>query len=104
MSMKVYVGGLEQDVTSEELRDVFLEFGEIEDARVIRDHYTKQSRGFAFITFKNEEDAKKAIAEGDGAELDGKPIKVSEAKDKKSKERPHGGDSGKGKMTQWSRQ
>ena len=83
MPKKVYIGGLEMDVTSDELKEVFEEFGEIIESRVIKDRYTKQSRGFAFITFKREEDADKAIAEADGGELDGVPIRVREAKERK---------------------
>jgi heterogeneous nuclear ribonucleoprotein A1/A3 len=85
MPKKVYIGGLEMDVTSEELKEVFEEFGEIIESRVIKDRYTKQSRGFAFITFKREEDADTAIAEADGGELDGVPIRVREAKERKSR-------------------
>jgi RNA recognition motif-containing protein len=85
MPKKVYIGGLEMDVTSDELKDVFEEFGEIIESRVIKDRYTKQSRGFAFITFKRDEDADTAIAEADGGELDGVPIRVREAKERKSR-------------------
>jgi len=85
MPKKVYIGGLEMDVTSEELKEVFEEFGEIIESRVIKDRYTKQSRGFAFITFKREEDADTAISEADGGELDGVPIRVREAKERKSR-------------------
>ena len=85
MPKKVYIGGLEMDVTSEELKEVFEEFGEIIESRVIKDRYTKQSRGFAFITFKREEDADTAIAEADGGELDGVQIRVREAKERKSR-------------------
>ena len=83
MGNRIYVGGLEMDVTGEELKEVFEEFGEVIESNVITDRYTKLSRGFAFITFKREEDAKKAIEEANGGELDGKVIKVSEAKERK---------------------
>ena len=83
MAKKLYIGGLPLDITSDELREVFEEFGEITEAKVITDRYTGRCRGFGFITFKQDEDATKAITEGDGAELDGKVIKVSEAKEKK---------------------
>jgi len=83
MAKKLYIGGLPLDITSDELREVFEEFGEIAEAKVITDRYTGRCRGFGFITFKKDEDADKAIDEGNGAELDGKTIKVSEAKDKK---------------------
>ena len=83
MAKKLYIGGLPWDITSEELREVFEEFGDIIEAKVVKDRYTGRCRGFGFVTFKNDEDAATAIEEGNGAELDGSTIKVSEAKSKK---------------------
>ena len=93
MSKKVYIGGLPWDITSDELREVFEEFGEIIESKVVKDRYTGRSRGFGFITFKEDEDALKAIEEGDGGELDGKPIKVREAKDKNKDKKRNRSDS-----------
>ena len=89
MAKKVYIGGLPWDITGQELREVFEEFGEIIEAKVVTDRYTKRCRGFGFITFKKDEDAMKAIEEGDGGELDGRTIKVREAKNKKPGGRGH---------------
>jgi len=87
MAKKLYIGGLPWDITGKELREVFEEFGEIIEAKVVTDRYTKRCRGFGFITFKEDDDAMKAIEEGDGGELDGKTIKVREAKEKKTRDR-----------------
>ncbi len=87
MSKKLYIGGLPWDITSDELREVFEEFGEIIESKVVKDRYTGRSRGFGFLTFKADEDALKAIEEGDGGEIDGKTIKVREAKDKNKDKR-----------------
>ena len=91
MAKKLYIGGLMEDITSAELKEVFEEFGEIIECKVITDRYTKRCKGFGFITFKNDEDAQKAIEEADGGELDGRPIKVNEAKDKNYKGKGRGG-------------
>ena len=96
MAKKLYIGGLVDDITSPELKEVFEEFGEIVDAKVIKDRYTGNCRGFGFITFKNDEDADKAIEEADGGELDGKKIRVCEAKNKKPEGKGRGGKGGKG--------
>lgn len=84
MAKKLYIGGLMCDITSEELKEVFEDFGEVVQAKVIKDRYTGECRGFGFVTFKNDEDANTAIEEADGGELDGKKIIVREAKSKKS--------------------
>ena len=80
--MKLYVGNLSWDTDNNALRGAFEQFGEIEDVRVITDRDTGRSRGFGFITFQNREDALKAIEEKDGTELDGRTIKVNEARER----------------------
>ena len=95
MAKKLYIGGLPWDITSDELREVFEEFGEISEAKVVVDRYTRRCRGFGFVTFKKDEDAMNAIAEGNGAELDGRTIKVSEAKDTKTGGRGRGDSGGR---------
>ena len=80
--MKLYVGNLSWDTDNNALRSAFEQFGEIEDVRVITDRDTGRSRGFGFITFQNREDAQNAIKEKDGTELDGRTIKVNEARER----------------------
>ena len=79
---KLFVGGLSWGTTDEGLQGAFSRFGEIVEAKVITDRETGRSRGFGFVTFANDEGATSAITEMDGSELDGRTIKVNEAKDK----------------------
>lgn len=80
MSAKVYVGNLPFSVGSDKLKDMFEEFGEVEEAVVISDKYTRRSKGFGFVTYVNDEDAQKAIAAMDGKEFEGRALKVNEAR------------------------
>eukprot|EP00897_Mesotaenium_endlicherianum_P003971 jgi/Mesen1/3601/ME000020S03136 len=61
---KVYVGGLSYDTTSESLLNLFAQYGEIEEGAIAYDKATSRSRGFAFITFKSVDSARRACAEG----------------------------------------
>lgn len=81
MGKKLYVGNLSWHTNDESLREAFARFGGVVDARVITDRETGRSRGFGFVTFGQDEEAANAITGMDGANLDGRPIKVSEAKD-----------------------
>ena len=85
MAKKLFIGGLSWNTTAEHLREAFEEFGDISDAIVISDKSTGRSKGFGFITFNNDGDADNAIAEGNGAELEGRTLTVSEAKALKPK-------------------
>jgi cold-inducible RNA-binding protein len=82
MSKKLYVGGLSWGTTDESLRRAFERFGEVTEAKVIMDRDTGRSRGFGFVTFAGDDHAMSAIGEMDGASLDGRNIKVSEAQDR----------------------
>jgi len=93
MAKKLFVGGLSWDTTDDGLRQAFVSYGEITEAKVITDRDTGRSRGFGFVTFSQDDDAKTAISKMDGTSLDGKTIKVNEAQEKS----PHrGGRSGGG--------
>ena len=77
--MKVYVGNLPFSVGHEKLKELFAPFGEIEESSVISDKFSGRSKGFGFVTFKDNESGKKAIAEMNGKEVDGRELKVNEA-------------------------
>jgi cold-inducible RNA-binding protein len=94
MSKKLFVGGLSWDTTDDGLRQAFQPYGEITEAKVITDRDTGRSRGFGFVTFAGDEEAKTAIAKMDGTNLDGKTIRVNEAQEKAP--RSGGGKSGGG--------
>jgi len=86
--MNIYVGNLSYDLNDQDLHDVFAEYGQVDSARVIIDKMTGKKRGFGFVEM-NDDDAKKAITELDGAEINGRDIIVNEAKPKE--DRPRGG-------------
>jgi cold-inducible RNA-binding protein len=99
MGKKLFVGGLSWDTTDDGLRQAFQPHGEITEAKVITDRDTGRSRGFGFVTFAGDEEAKTAIAKMDGTSLDGKTIKVNEAQEKSPRGggRPGGGFGGGGR-------
>src|SRR3989344_5513361 len=80
MAMKLYIGNLSFDISDEELKKVFSSFGEIEEATIIKDKFSGRSKGFGFVTFKDEESAKQAISEMNEKEIEGRALKVNEAK------------------------
>ena len=80
MSVKLYVGNLPWAVKDKELKDLFAKFGEVTEAIVISDKFSGRSKGFGFVTFAAKENADAAVAEMNGKEVEGRPIKVSEAK------------------------
>ncbi|MFH1425483.1 MAG: RNA-binding protein [archaeon] len=78
--MKVYVGNLPFSVGSAELKELFGTFGEVTEATVISDKYSGRSKGFGFVTFADDAAAQKAIDEMNGKEVQGRALKVNEAK------------------------
>ena len=78
--MKVYVGNLPFTVDDEKLKEFFAPYGEIEEATIIKDKFSGRSKGFGFVTFKDDEAAKKAISEMNEKEVEGRNLKVNEAR------------------------
>lgn len=85
-NVKVYISGLPWRIRNNDLREIFSEFGEVVYAKVILNKETGKSRGIGFVEFKDEESAQKAINEANGADLDGRTIKVELAFFKKKEE------------------
>ena len=83
--MNIYVSNLSFNIQDKELSSFFTEFGEVSSAKVIMDKMTIQSRGFAFVEMPDEEASKKAIAALDGTTVDGRTIKVTEARPKEQR-------------------
>ena len=96
MAMKLFVGSLSYNVTSEQLEEVFAAIGTVVSAVVIVDRYSNQSKGFGFVEMANDEEAKKAIAGLDGKDVGGRNIKVNEARPKERTGPPRGASSGGG--------
>lgn len=80
MSMKLYVGNLSFQSSSQDLEELFASIGTVESATVVEDRETGRSRGFGFVEMANQEDGERAIAELNGTEFAGREIKVNEAK------------------------
>lgn len=87
MSKKLFVGGLSWSTNDDGLRSAFERFGDVAEAKVILDRETGRSRGFGFVTFTDGEAARNAISALDGADLDGRKIKVNEAQERPAGER-----------------
>ncbi len=83
MSNKLFVGNIEWTTTVDELGQFFSQCGDVEDARIITDRETGKSRGFGFITYIEEKDAKEAVEVLNEQELNGRKIFVNEARDNK---------------------
>ena len=85
MSKKVYVGNLAFSVDQDKLKELFAPHGEIEEAVVISDRFSGRSKGFGFVTFVNDADADKAIVELNEKDVEGRPLKVNEARPREEK-------------------
>ena len=92
--MNIYVSNLSFNVQDEDLKEFFAEYGEVTSAKVITDKFTGRSRGFGFVEMSDDAAAHKVIQELDGATVEGRAIKVSEAKPRDA--RPSNGGSGGG--------
>ncbi|MEK6840456.1 MAG: RNA-binding protein [Nanoarchaeota archaeon] len=92
--MKVYVGNLPWGVDDEKLREMFSKFGDVEEASVIKDKYSGRSKGFGFVTFSDDAAANKAIKEMNEKEMEGRALKVNEARP--MEERPPRREGGRG--------
>jgi RNA recognition motif-containing protein len=84
--MNIYVSNLSFNVKDEDLKDFFTPYGEVTSAKVINDKFTGQSKGFGFVEMTDGIAAKKAITELDQTSVEGRTIKVMEARPKE--ERP----------------
>lgn len=80
MNKKLYVGGLSYQTTDDTLNASFAQAGTVVSAVVIKDKFSGQSKGFGFVEMSTEEEATAAIAMWDGKELDGRTVKVNEAR------------------------
>lgn len=96
--MKIYVGNLPFSVDEEALKSLFADY-QLEEVSLIKDKFSGRSKGFGFVTIADDESAKKAVSEFNGKEVEGRELKVSEARPMEERpERPRrsfgGGDRG----------
>ena len=92
MAKKLFVGGLSWETTDSDLKKAFESCGEITEAKVITDRDTGRSRGFGFVTFARDEDAKTAVSKMHATSLDGRTITVNEAQEKSPRQGSRGGE------------
>jgi RNA recognition motif-containing protein len=93
MSKKIYVGNLPYSATEEELRALFGQYGEVDSVAVVKDRETGQARGFGFVEMEPAA-ASKAIEALDGSDMQGRTLKVNEAKPREDR-------GGGGRRSRW---
>lgn len=92
--MNIFIGSLPFSLEEAELREFFEEYGEVTSAKIIKDKISGRSKGFGFVEMSDDEAAKKAIEELNGAEIDGRKVVVNKAEEKKDGERKSFGGGG----------
>ncbi|MBI4616178.1 MAG: RNA-binding protein [Planctomycetes bacterium] len=93
---KLFVGGLSYSTTADGLKEAFEKYGAVSEATVVTDRETGRSRGFGFVSFEVDDEARKARDAMNGASLDGRTIKVDEAQEKPRRSGGGGGGGGGG--------
>ncbi len=96
MSMKLYVGNLSFNTSNQDLNDLFGAIGTVESTNIIEDRETGRSRGFAFVEMSSQAEGETAIAQLNGKEVDGRELKVNEAKPQENRGGFGGGRGGGG--------
>lgn len=97
MAAKLFVGSLAYSVTDDELEQFFASAGKVVSAKVIIDRDTNRSKGFGFVEMESDDEAKAAIQQLDGKELNGRAIAVNEARPQENRERrPYNGGGNNG--------
>lgn len=92
--MNIYVGNLSYQVTDQEVREMFAQFGTVSKALVIEDRETGRSKGFGFVEMDDAAAGQEAIKQLDGVELDGRSMKVNEARPREPRDNRGGGGGG----------
>lgn len=97
MGNRLYVGNLSFSATDQTLRQAFAAHGDVTDVHVVVDRMTGQSRGFGFVTMSSQNEANAAMGALNGADLDGRTLKVNEAEERSSGGGGGGGRGGGGR-------
>jgi len=95
MGINIYVGNLSFDTSEDQLKDLFGSYGTVESAKIITDQFTGRSKGFGFIEMSNREEGMNAIKQLNSTQLDGRTLKVNEARPR-GERGGGGGDSRRG--------
>ena len=94
MSIKIYVGNLSFNTSNNDLSDMFSEFGAVQSANIIEDRETGRSRGFGFIEMATKSEGEAAISALNGKEVEGRELKVNEARPREDRGGFGGGGGG----------
>ena len=85
--MNLYVGNLSYEMSEENLRSEFAEYGEVQSAKIITDKFTGRSRGFGFVEMNSDDEGKKAMEELNGKDCEGRELVVNEARPREERPR-----------------
>ena len=94
--MDIYVGNLPFKTNEDGLRELFAQHGSVSSAKVVADFETGRSKGFGFVTMDNDEEGNNAIAALDGSSIEGRPLKVNQARPRTERRPFEGGGQGGG--------
>ena len=95
MGNRLYVGNLSFHTSEDALQEAFAQFGEVSEVKIVTDRETGRSRGFAFVSMADENGARDAIAQLNGASLDGRALRVNEAEERQQRSGGGGGGGGR---------
>lgn len=84
--MTLYVGNIPYSMKEEDIKAVFMEFGNVVSVKIVFDRATRRSKGYGFVEMENDEQAEAAIKELDGKDFHGRNLRVSKANPKTEKE------------------
>jgi RNA recognition motif-containing protein len=101
MQKKLYVGGLSYNTDVDQMRELFVQAGEVVSANIIKDKFTDQSRGFGFVEMATEEQAAEAIKMFNGKEFGGRSLTVNESRPQEKRNFGGRDDGYKGKGKRW---
>jgi hypothetical protein len=96
MGKRLYVGNLPFGITDQDLGSIFAEVGQVVSAKVVMDRETGRSKGFGFVEMNTDEEAAKAISQFNGGELEGRQLKINEARPMEPRTGGGGGGGGRG--------
>jgi RNA recognition motif-containing protein len=85
--MNIYVGNIPHQMNEGDLRDAFTQYGSVISAKLVMDHMTGRSRGFAFVEMSSDEEARTAISQMNGSEYGGRTLTVNEARPREERPR-----------------
>ena len=97
MSIKLYVGNLPQQITEDQLKELFAEAGNVASAKIITDRQTGLPRGFGFVEMETKAEGQKAISMLNGKDVDGRTLTVNEARPQQKGSFGGGGGGGRGR-------